>query len=262
MTLKYFLLSYLRQRPLLLTLMRAEEAFLYQKYLPLKPPILDIGCGDGFFAKIAFSKKLKTKGIIIDIGIDVKDSRIKEASKLGIYKKLVIYNGRKIPYPESYFSTIISNCVLEHVAHLNNMADEIYRVLKPGGVFLTTVMAKPWEEYLFGSLILGNWYKNWMRKKQVHLNLFSRKEWDEVFKKSSFQIKEKVGYLDKNASRLIDISHYLSLPSLLTHTLFGKWVVLPGLLCKFYLGGHLATITAKDTNPDQSGAIFYCLTKP
>lgn len=46
---------------------------MYQKYKPFNAPILDIGCGDGFFAKIAFGR--------IDIGLDVKNSEINEAKE-------------------------------------------------------------------------------------------------------------------------------------------------------------------------------------
>lgn len=287
MVIQDYLKAYLCERPLFLSLIRAKEAFLYQKYFPFKKPVLDIGCGDGFFAKVTFSKRHpepchsgldpESHGILkqvqddvksvqddmnlIDIGLDVKESRINEARKLGIYKKLVIYDGVKIPFPDNYFSTIVSNCVLEHVTELEAVLEEAYRVLKPGGVFLTTVMAKPWEDYLFGTKLLGVWYQNWMRKKQVHLNLYNHKNWDDVFKKSGFRIVDKIGYLDKKASRLVDICHYLSIGSLVTYKLFGKWVIFPELSVKFYPLNYLTGVISKEIKPDQAGAIFYKLTK-
>jgi len=53
---------YLLERPLFLAVLLAKEAELYQSRFPLKHPVLDVGCGDGFFAWIAFRK---TK---IDVG--------------------------------------------------------------------------------------------------------------------------------------------------------------------------------------------------
>ena len=104
---KEILKKYLKFRPLFLSLIRSKEAWLFQKYLPLKPPSFDLGCGDGFFAKTTFGK--------IDIGLDVTDSRIKEAEEQGVYKKLVVYNGRKIPLKSRSIKTVISKMKL----HLN-----------------------------------------------------------------------------------------------------------------------------------------------
>ncbi len=262
MSLQYFLKQYLQERPLFLSLIRAKEAFLYQKHLPFKPPILDIGCGDGYFANVTFAKNLQfiIYNFQLDVGLDLKDSRINEARKLGVYKKLVIYDGVKIPFPDNYFSTIVSNCVLEHVTHLDSIVGEAYRVLKPGGVFLTTVMAAPWEEYLFGSIFLGSWYQNWMRKKQVHLNLYDHKNWDEVFEKSGFRIVDKVGYLDKKASRLIDICHYLSVSSLISYKLTHSWMPWKEI-SRIYPINYFTKIISVNTKPDQSAAIFYALKK-
>lgn len=256
MVIQDYLKAYLCERPLFLSLIRAKEAFLYQKYLPFKKPILDIGCGDGYFAKITFANNFQ-----LEVGLDVKESRINEARKLGIYKKLVIYDGEKIPFPDNNFSTIVSNCVLEHVTHLDSVISEAYRVLKPGGALLTTVMAAPWEEYLFGNIFLGDIYKKWMRKKQVHLNLYNHKNWDKEFKKSGFRIVDKIGYLDKKASRLIDICHYLSVGSLITYKLFGKWVIFPGLFTRINPLTYLTKVISKEIKPDQAGALFYKLTK-
>lgn len=284
--LKYFLTRYIRNRPLFLSLIRAKEAYLYQNYLPLKKPVLDVGCGDGFFSSVAFhdqkasktprgwpaSQKLQrgepaykdspeVKKPVIDVGLDVKDSRIEEARKIGLYKKIVTFDGKIIPFADNYFSTVVSNCVLEHVEDLDILVSEIFRVLKPGGIFLTTVMAKPWEENLFGTLLLGKIYKNWMRKKQMHLNLLTVKQWNSVFKKSGFKVIEKTGYLVPVACRLIDICHYLSVPSLVTYKLFGRWVLFPGLSKLIYPISIFARILSENADSDSSGAIFYILRK-
>ncbi|OGG13467.1 hypothetical protein A2773_00485 [Candidatus Gottesmanbacteria bacterium RIFCSPHIGHO2_01_FULL_39_10] len=255
MNLEYFLKTYLRERPLFLSLIRAKEALLYQKYLPLKKPILDVGCGDGFFAKVAFGKKY------IDVGLDVEDSRVEEAKNLGVYKKIVIYDGQKIPFPDKYFSTVVSNSVLEHVSDLDIVLKEIYRVLKPGGLFITIVMAKPWEENLFGAKLLGDFYKKWMRRKQVHVNLLKKEEWDNEFRKAGLKIGETVGHLTPISCRWIDLLHYISIPSLLSYKLFGKWVLFPDLAKNIYPLKYLAKIVSENVPSEKSGAIFYVLKK-
>ncbi|MBM3283497.1 class I SAM-dependent methyltransferase [Candidatus Gottesmanbacteria bacterium] len=257
----FFLKTYLAKRPFFLSLIRAKEAYLFQRFLPLKNPILDIGCGDGFFAKTALIMFENSTENYIDVGLDLENSRIKEAKMVGIYKRVVKYNGSKIPFPSRYFSTIIANCVLEHVMDIEIVLEEIYRVLKPNGLFLTTVMAKQWEKYMFGALLLGSRYQKWMQKKQVHLNLLNADGWDDVFTRLDFSIKEKIGYFPKSICMLFDMAHYLSLPSLVTYKLFGKWVLLGDKLSVIYPINLLSKILKTNTHPDESGAIFYLLEK-
>lgn len=251
--LKYFLNTYLHNRPLFLSLIRAKEAFLFQKYLPLKTPVLDVGCGDGFFAKVAFGKKL-------DVGLDVSQSRVEEARKSGEYKKIVIYGGEKMPFKSNSFGSVVSNCVLEHIPNLPMTVREAYRVLRPGGLFITSVMAKPWEENLFGTSFFGKSYREFMRKKQVHLNLNTRNSWDGVFVKAGFRIKECTGYLSPSACRLIDFCHYVSVPSLIFYKLTGKWAPIKELT-GMYPGGYFEGIISGNADKDRAGALFYVLKK-
>lgn len=246
--------EYLRHRPLFLAVLRGKEAHLYKEYLPLKRPVLDYGCGDGFFAKVTFDKP-------IDIALDVEDSRIDEVKKEGVYVKMVKYDGKKIPFKDNHFATVVSNSVLEHVDGLNGALKEIYRVLRSKGKFLTTVMAAPWEDYLFGAKIFGKSYKDYMRKKQVHINLLSKNEWDESFKKAGFKVNKTVGHLDEQSSRFIDILHYFSIPSLISYKLTGKWVMFPRLADFIYPRKFFMEYTCRNVSPDASGALFYELEK-
>src|SRR3989344_9286180 len=211
-----YLKEYLCNRPLFLSVLRAKEAYFYKEYLPLVRPVLDYGCAEGFFAKVAWGGE-------IDVGLDIANSRISEVVR-GVYKKVVTYNGRVIPFKNNYFGTAVSNSVLEHVDGVSKALFEINRVLKPKGKFLTTVMAAPWENYLLGAKIFGNVYKKYMRQKQVHINLLKRREWDLLFKKAGFKIVKTIGHLDRGTSGLIDFLHYVSIPSLISYKLTGKWV--------------------------------------
>lgn len=260
MTLEYFLREYLRARPLFLSLIRAKEAFLYQKYLPLPRPILDVGCGDGYFAHVTFAKHVNHTHQPIDVGLDLGNSTIQKSERLGVYRKLMTYDGIHIPFPDNHFATVVSNCVLEHVEHLPTVLSEVHRVLRPGGRFLTTVMAKPWEEQLVGTILFGRWYQSWMRKKQVHRNLLTQEQWSDAFTDAGFTIREIVGYLSPAACRLLDVCHYLSLPSLLTYTLVKQWVVLP-TLTRLYPVGYFLRIIAPDVPPMHSGALLFALAK-
>lgn len=181
----YFINQYLKNRPLFLSLIRPQEADLFYNHKNyLKHPVLDFGCGDGFFVKAVFGKK------VIDVGLDVKTSRIKEAERNRIYKKTVVCDGKRIPFSDNYFKTAISNSVLEHLPHLEASLKEIRRVLTPKGYLITTVMADRWEDCLFGAKILDDSYKKYMRKIQAHYNLLSKGGWQKNLKKQDLILKE------------------------------------------------------------------------
>lgn len=232
---------------------RPQEAVLFQKNLKfLKSPILDFGCGDGFFTEVIFGKQK------IDIGLDIKSSRINEAKEKQIYKKTIVYDGQTIPFPDNHFTSVISNCVLEHLSRLEDCLKEIHRVLKPGAYFLTTVMTEKWENYLLGKKIFGKYYVNYMRKKQKHHNLLSVNKWQTVFEKAGFKIAKKTGYLSPTASRYLELYHYLSIPSLINYKLFKKWSFPPSFYPPITM---FRNIVKKKTSLNKSAAVFFVLKK-
>jgi len=217
--LDFFIKKYLGNRPLLFSLIRSVEAVLFLKYKKyIKGKTLDFGCGDGFFAETVFGKRK------IYIGLDLNDSQAIEAEKNQVYKKTVFYDGKKIPFSNNYFDSIISNCVLEHIPNLKNSLKEINRVLKPNGYFLTTVMTDNWEKNLFVRKIFGQFYVDFMRKKQDHYHLLSKNQWIKTFQSIGFKVIKIYPYLNQYQSQLLDIFHYFSLPSLFSYHFFRKWV--------------------------------------
>lgn len=251
----YYLIKYLEARPMFLAAIRVPEAALYNKYSAyIKNLSLDFGCGDGFFAETVFGKNK------IDIGLDIKNERSEKIIAKNIYKKVVFYDGKKIPFTNNYFRTVISNCVLEHVADINSAVAEIYRVLKPGGFFIATVMADKWNNYMFGRKIFGQLYVNYMEKRQVHLNLFSYNKWSEFFKSNGFKIIKSAGYLDEKYSQFLDLAHYLSLPSLISFKLFNTWQPFPKLN-NFLWNKYLTKKINIKVDTKKSSALFFCLKK-
>jgi SAM-dependent methyltransferase len=263
----FFLKVYSRKRPFFLSMTRSVEASLFQKYLPFKRPVLDVGCGDGFFARLVFKNGVRSSGLLrsdpegfIDVGLDVEDSRMKEAESKRVYKKIVVYGGEQMPFHRESYQTVVTNCVLEHIPNLEMTVREVRRVLKKGGIFIASVATDKWEEYLFGNIFLGSIYRNWMRKKQVHFNLFSRSAWNTVFQKNGFTIVDEIGYLSKPAVRWIDFLHYVCIPNLLTYKILGKWVVWPSLTELFPIR-FFAKLLDKEISPKQSACIFFVLRK-
>ena len=70
----------------------------------LKGPVLDLGCGDGFFAETVFGH--------LDTGIDLNEGEVGRARKRGAYDQALVADATKMPFPDKSFNTVISNCVI------------------------------------------------------------------------------------------------------------------------------------------------------
>lgn len=250
---KFFIKKYLENRPMFLSIIRSQEAIFFEKHKKLiKSPILDFGCGDGFFAETVFGKGK------IDIGLDLKNSRALTAKKNNVYKEVVYYKGLKIPFSNNYFSVVISNCVLEHLPKLSKNLKEINRVLKPEGYFITSVMTNNWNDYLFGKNIFRSKYINYMKKRQEHFNLLTEKQWNNIFIKNGFKIVKTIPYMSKKQSPAMDIAHYLSFPSLITYRLFKKWVLVPKWYKYLFADKIIFNLVSKN-DIKNGAALFYIL---
>ena len=53
-------------------------------------------------------------------------------------KSDIYYNGSKLPFADNAFDSILCTEVFEHVEKLDDVLDELYRVLKPGGRMIVT----------------------------------------------------------------------------------------------------------------------------
>jgi SAM-dependent methyltransferase len=182
---KDYLWLNLRDLPYFRALLRAVEARTYDG-IDLPSPILDLGCGDGHFASIAFDRPL-------DVGVDPWWGPIKEAHSRKAYTYLAQSDGARLPFPDGYFASAISNSVLEHIPHLDEVLAEVWRVLKPESLFVFCV---PNHDFL-KTLDIG------------------------------FQVDRWWHYFSPNALRILEWGHYFGLPSLLSKILTGRWVISP-----------------------------------
>jgi ubiquinone/menaquinone biosynthesis C-methylase UbiE len=221
-SLRYFIEQNIKYRPSFFAYIRSQEASLFYKTIPkMQHPILDVGCGDGFFARTVFGTQC------IDVGLDVPTSRMRQAPQTRAYKKLISYEGVQMPFQSNTFKTIISNCVFEHIPHIEKSVAEMERVLKPGGLLVTSVMCNSWNDNLAGGTILGKKYVDWFNKVQEHNSLLSKSQWTTVFKKAGFEIIEATDYLFQKSAQATERHHFTSLLSLCTYKLFGVWNLFP-----------------------------------
>lgn len=164
------------------SLWRSQEYTLinkYRKYLE-KQPTLDLGCGDGSFAKILFDQ--------IDFGVDPDEVALEKAEGLNIYKKLLKVRAEATELRDNSIGSVFSNSVLEHVENLEGILQEMHRILIPGGYLLFTVPNNKLSmqlEKLFG--------KNEMERLNgetcfSHYNLLSNSEWINLLESIGFEI--------------------------------------------------------------------------
>lgn len=220
--------DYLKAAPLFMAIIRAQEIELFnlnKQYLTGK--VLDFGCGDGFFASVSFKNSNLIKNLV---GIDLTSNlRTTIAKNNQIYQKLFLYDGRKLPFQKNSFDSVASNCVFEHIPKIADSVAEIYRVLKPGGYCVTSVMTDQWDNLQLGRKIVGFWYSKWMRQNQVHVSLLSSKGWQKLFESAGFEVVSQTGYVGETCAAWLDIAHYFSFPALIWYKLTGKWSLWPEL---------------------------------
>ena len=96
--------------------------------LKMKGNILDVGCGSKPYEQL-FSNADRYIGVDIKVsGHDHINSKIDH-----------FYDGKTLPFDDQYFDCVVCFEVLEHVFNLDELLSEIYRVLKPNGMFLISI---------------------------------------------------------------------------------------------------------------------------
>jgi predicted TPR repeat methyltransferase len=103
-------------------------------YLKENSDILDLGCGTGLMGPL-LAEKAKTL-----IGVDLSQKMLDMAKSKGIYEKLVhsdindFLDGR-----DGEFDAVVAADVFVYVGDLTQTFANIYRALRPGGIFAFTV---------------------------------------------------------------------------------------------------------------------------
>ncbi len=224
---KDFLWLQIKDLPYFRGILRAVEARVYES-IELQGPVFDLGCGDGHFATIAFDH-------LIDVGLDPWTGPVKQAAKRGGYKMVINGLGDQLPFDDGYFSSAVSNSVLEHIPDLDPVLKEMARILKPGALFVFCV---PNHNFLpnlslaqffdrIGLKGLAKAYRSFFNRISRHYHCDDPEVWTARLDKAGFEIEQWWHYFSPKALHTLEWGHYFGLPSLITHFLFGKWIILP-----------------------------------
>ena len=144
--------------------------------IALKPnsKVLDVGCGEGrhIFGSLYEFSDIHCVGLDQDIpSLNKCNEGLKFFKELNsgstIFMQGSVY---KLPFEDNTFDLIICSEVLEHLEDYHAAIDEIYRVLKPEGKFLTSVPSY-WPEKICWSLSSG--YQN---MPGGHVRIFKKRQ--------------------------------------------------------------------------------------
>jgi SAM-dependent methyltransferase len=208
--------AYRASRPYFYLFLRPlEAALLAGRLASCAGPIMDFGCGDGFFAR-----QLAAPGAI-GYGVDIDPALGREAA--AVYGRFVPCAGDRLPFASGALGAILSNSVFEHLDAPERVLGELHRVLRPGGRLLATVTSEVWEQSLAGGKIFGAPYRAWMRRVQRHRTLWSAARWAGTLRAAGFGDVRLTGYATPALVRRVELFHYLTAPAWLAHRLTGRW---------------------------------------
>ncbi len=242
-----FVEKFLRIWPPHMAVVRAYESIFWRRNVDLSSPVLDLGCGDGKFTSIVFGK--------LDVGLDISSKEVQRAQSQGAYDDLHCGDALKIPYPDDYFNSIVSNCVLEHIPHPESLIREIARVLRVNGEFLFTT----WTPLFSQSLLLSRkWYVKWKNKRNHHVSLKSFQEWEAILQDNGLETVESENYIDPGKLRNLDLLELVSLLGVWKFRMINVYKLLAPHLPDFVIKGMTRSLGRFYTkgNKDNGCAVF------
>lgn len=154
--------------------------YIKQFKIPKNSKILDIGCSYG-----SLIYNLHNEGYKNIYGVDIIPEFVNEGRNRypTIASKIKLYDGEYLPFEDESFDVILMFDVIEHVPDIKDfMKNELYRVLKNGGLFIFQTPNKytniPWE-------IINQ--KSLTRYKKYHCSLQTKNSLKNILEYSNFR---------------------------------------------------------------------------
>jgi SAM-dependent methyltransferase len=222
-------LTYHRFAPAALAIRECIRLSVVREY-DLPSPILDVGCGDGIFARMAYPERQTW-------GIDVDPVEVRRAQRTAAYDTLICGSVVDVDLPEGFFGSAIANCSLEHVPDLDGALRNIRPTLKAGAPFILIVPTPDWTEHLAVAEVLrriglpgpAKAYGEALDRVFKHVHLYGLDEWSRRLEAAGYEVVETRRLVAKSTSRAFDLLMYPSFGAYLIKRFTGRWVLLPGL---------------------------------
>lgn len=155
-----------------------KKVDLVKPYFKKKQSVLDFGCGD-----LELAEDLKKELPYLSItGVDVVDFG-KNPKKV----KFVCYDGKKLPFENMSFDTVLAFNVFHHCDELDLAFFECVRIAKKRLLIIEPVFRTVLEIPLMK--IMDCIYNCWKEKKiTLPFDFYSEEEWLKIFSKNSLKV--------------------------------------------------------------------------
>jgi len=135
--------------------------------------VLDLGCAKGYFVDM-----LNLNGYSA-LGVDISLTALKKGMER-IDK--VSADSEALPFKNCFFKGVLAVQTLEHFPNPHQAVSEVYRVLKPGGIFLAITPDRDSPIAKIGCRVV----KYTSLKNPYHVSLMNRKELEDLVRKAGF----------------------------------------------------------------------------
>lgn len=183
--------AYLEHAPLSLTLREINRLIAIEAVTGARRPVLDVGCGDGFWWTL--------RGDHREVyGIDISAREIAQARAR--INAAVTDVSRERPFPGIEFAEIIGNCSLEHVPDIDAALSNLRRAAAPGAQLYMFVPTPRWayqgrvQSWLLARAprvamsvagALNGFFQHW--------HLYDAKVWTRLLAQNGWQVRAAYG---------------------------------------------------------------------
>lgn len=143
-----------------------------QKYYSPGDYVVDLACGSCNW----------NVGKLPVVGVDVNEDLLKTGKKHGLLNEIHVGDIYQIPLPDKAADLVIMTEILEHVEDLPKVLKEVDRILKKGGLLITTVPYDSFPSPHFPLFLAHCLYKGYVKGDPYyrqfcgHINHFSQKK--------------------------------------------------------------------------------------
>jgi len=223
-------------------------------------PVLDLGCGDGFFARQIFPTSLRDQ----IVGADRDFHGLQALKKKEGNGRAVCADLKSLPFRSGSVGSVLSNCTLEHVEEVGVVLSEVARILKPGGQLVFTVPSEDFGRLLsFSDLLakvglqrIAQGYAGLLNRILGHRNIFAPEKWRELLQNVGLRLEQVESFMPQPLARAWGLRLWWGIPAFLVRRFMKRrefWRPRPRRLPPSYKL-YLLEPCARG-----AGAVYYCV---
>lgn len=248
--------AYLRRAPLAHAFFRTAELTPLAGRI-LSRPILDLGCGAGELVSLALDGT-------VDVGLDVCPEQLQRARATSRYLRLERADASCTGLANESFNCILALSALEHMANPVAVVAEVFRLLRPGGKFVATVVLEDVHSHLLipqilRCLNLEEAYLQGLDRVFNHRTLLSRQQLENMLLAQGFEAVESEKMVTPAVTRCWELFLFTAWPARYLGG-FGRWLVRAFGWLRKPVGKWL--YNALDRNSTEGSVLFFVARKP